>query len=45
MDNFEQFWAAWPKSFRKGGKSKCQDDGKRVCMTIVQIKSLSMLFG
>jgi hypothetical protein len=23
MDQFEQFWAAWPKSFRKGGKAKC----------------------
>jgi len=21
--NFEQFWAAWPKSVRKGGKSVC----------------------
>jgi hypothetical protein len=21
--NFEQFWAAWPKSIRKGGKSVC----------------------
>lgn len=21
--NFEDFWAAWPKSFRKGGKSQC----------------------
>jgi hypothetical protein len=23
MDNFERFWAAWPKSIRKGGKSSC----------------------
>jgi hypothetical protein len=29
MDNFEQFWAAWPKSFRKGGKSKCQARWKK----------------
>jgi len=23
MEKFELFWAAWPKSFRKGGKSAC----------------------
>lgn len=22
-DQFEKFWAAWPRSFRKGGKSVC----------------------
>lgn len=24
MFDFESFWAAWPKSFRKGGKSVCK---------------------
>ena len=24
MDSFELFWEAWPKSTRKGAKSKCQ---------------------
>jgi hypothetical protein len=24
MVDFESFWAAWPKSFRKGGKSVCK---------------------
>jgi len=24
MNNFERFWAAWPKSIRKGGKADCQ---------------------
>lgn len=25
MDGFEAFWAAWPKSLRKGGKPACQE--------------------
>ena len=26
---FERFWAAWPKSFRKGGKAACQAKWER----------------
>ena len=27
--NFDKFWAAWPKSYRKGGKSVCMTRWKK----------------
>ena len=29
MEHFEKFWSIWPKSFRKGGKSKCAERWKK----------------
>ena len=35
---FEDFWKAWPKSTRKGGKSECLKKWQKYSVTLALIK-------